>query len=134
MNARNAYVGQMVGTASPARLLVMLLERLASDVEKAATCQESQDYLAAGPHLIHAQEIVVELMTSLRLDVWDGAEQLAAVYRFLHQQLIKANTSRDIAVTRECQRLVTPIVEMWREAAVAAAAPGAHPAASAVAG
>ena len=32
MNARNAYVGQMVQTASPARLLVMLLERLARDV------------------------------------------------------------------------------------------------------
>lgn len=122
MNARNAYVGQMVGTASPARLLVMLLERLALDVQRAADCQEAGDHLAAGPHLIHAQEIVLELVTSLRVDVWDGAEQLAAVYRFLHSRLVKANTSRDVEVTRECQRLVDPIVEMWREAALASVA------------
>ncbi len=122
MNARNAYVGQMVTTASPARLLVMLLERLALDVQRAADCQEAENFQEAGQHLMHAQEIVLELLTSLRLDAWEGAERIAAVYRFLHQQLIKANTSRDIAVTRDCQRVVEPLVEMWRETALASVA------------
>ncbi len=63
MNARNAYMSQMVSTASPARLLVMLLERLARDVEQAAEAQEAGEHLAARPHLlIHAQEIVLELL------------------------------------------------------------------------
>lgn len=122
MNARNAYVGQMVGTASPARLLIMLLERLSRDVHQAAVAQEAGDHLAASPHLLHAQEIVLELMTTLRLDVWEGAEQLAAIYRWLHKELVRANTTRDAGLTRDCQRLIDPLVETWREAALVAVA------------
>lgn len=122
MNARNAYATQMVDTASPARLLIMLLERLARDVAQAAEAQESGDYIGAGRLLIHAQQIVLELRTSLRHDLWDGAAQLEAIYAFLHTELIRANTSRDVAVTRDCQRLIDPLVETWREAALVAAA------------
>lgn len=122
MNARNAYVTSSVQTASPARLLVMLLERLARDVEQAATAQEAGDHAAASKPLIHAQEIVLELLSSLRLDVWDGADRLSSIYGWLHQELVRANTTRDATVTRECQRLVDPLVDTWRQAALAAVA------------
>lgn len=122
MNARNAYVTSSVQTASPSRLLVMLFERLARDVEQAATAQESGDHATAGPSLLHAQEILLELMTSLRHDVWDGAERLASIYGWLHHELVRANTTRDAAITRDCQRLIDPLVETWREAALVAAA------------
>ena len=122
MNARNAYMGQMVQTASPSRLLVMLLERLSRDVEQAAQAQEAGEHLTAVPHLLHAQEIVMELLTSLRRDVWDGADQLASIYGWLHQELVRANTTRDATVTRDCQRLIDPLVETWREAALVAVA------------
>jgi flagellar protein FliS len=121
MNARNAYVDQMVTTASPARLLVLLYERLARDVDQAATAQEAGDHLAANALLIHAQEIIVELMTTLRPEVWDGAGRLASIYGWLHQELVRANTTRDATVTRACQRLIDPLVETWREAALVAA-------------
>lgn len=118
MNARNAYLGNTVNTASPERLLIMLLERLALDVQRAIDCQEANDHLGAGPHLLHAQDIILELRSSLKQGIWDGSEQLAAIYSWLHLELIKANTSRDVAVTRDCQRIIEPLVETWREAAV----------------
>jgi flagellar secretion chaperone FliS len=117
MNARNAYLGNSVGTASPERLLVMLFERLTLDVQKAVECQGAGDHLAAGPHLLHAQDIVLELRSSLKQGIWDGSEQLAAIYSWLHLELIKANTSRDVEVTKDCQRIIEPLVETWREAA-----------------
>lgn len=122
MNARNAYVSSSVQTASPARLLIMLLERLARDVEQAAAAQEAGDFAAAAGPLMHAQEIVLELMASLRHDVWDGADRLSSIYGWLHQELVRANTTRDAAITRDCQRLIDPLVETWREAALVAAA------------
>jgi flagellar protein FliS len=61
-------------------------------------------------------------MTSLRHDVWDGADRLASIYGWLHKELVRANTTRDAAITRDCQRLVDPLVETWREAALVAAA------------
>ena len=124
MNARNAYMGQMVSTAGPARLLVMLLERLGLDVARAVQCQENQDFAGASTHLLHAQEIVLELRSSLRPDVWEGAAGLDAIYAWLHTQLVRANTSRDVGVTRDAQRVVEPLVETWREAALVSAAAG----------
>ena len=121
-HARNAYLGQSIATASPARLLVMLVDRLSLDVQRAEAAQEAGEHIAASGHLLHAQEIVLELMTSLRPDVWDGAGRLAEIYRFLHSELVRANTSRDVEVTRGCRSIVDPLVETWREAALVAAA------------
>ncbi len=121
-NAQNAYVAQSVSTASPARLLVMLLDRLVLDVQRAISAQESGDHLAASPDLMHAQEIVLELKTSLRLDVWEGAAQLSSIYDWLYRELIRANVNRDVAVTRDCLGIIEPLVETWREAALASLA------------
>ena len=116
-SARNAYVDQMVNTASPARLLVMLFDRLVLDVQRAAEAQESGDISTANTNLIHAQEIVLELRSSLKLDAWEGAEQLANIYAWLHSELIRANVSKDVAVTRACLTIIEPLAETWREAA-----------------
>ena len=121
MNAsvRNAYMGGMVSTASPARLLVMLFERLGTDVDRAIAAQETSDFLAASPHLIHAQEIVLELRSSLDHDAWDGAARLDSIYSWLHRELIRANISRDLNVAQDCKKIIDPLVETWRGAAVA---------------
>lgn len=119
MNYAQTYVAQSVGTASPERLLVMLLDRLVLDVQRAIQSQEAGDHAAASPNLLHAQEIVLELKVSLRLDVWDGAAQLSSIYGWLHQQLVRANVSRDVAVTKDCLKIIEPLAETWREAALA---------------
>jgi flagellar protein FliS len=121
-NPRAAYLGQMVATASPAKLLVMLYDRLLLDLARAEEAQQREDYRAAGTDLIHAQEIVLELRSSLRTDVWDGAEDLSGLYGWLHSELVRANTSRDAAATAACRRVVEPLAEAWREAALTAVA------------
>jgi flagellar protein FliS len=117
-------MGGMVSTASPARLLVMLFERLGADVDRAIAAQETGDLAGAGSHLIHAQEIVLELRASLDHDVWDGAARLDEIYSWLYRELIRANTSRDVTVTKGCKSVIDPLVETWREAALASLAAG----------
>jgi flagellar secretion chaperone FliS len=121
ITGRNAYMGSMVTTASPAQLLVMLYDRLVLDLQRGIDAQALDDHLAAGPHLLHAQEIVLELQSSLRLDAWDGAERLSSIYGWLHRELVRANVQRDVAATRSCLELVTPLADAWREAALAPA-------------
>ena len=116
--ARNAYVDQMVTTAGPGRLLVMLFDRLVLDVQKALAAQQTDDFTAASPQLLHAQEIVLELRSSLQRDVWEGAAQLDSIYAWLHTRLIQANVQRDPAMTAECLRIIEPLAEAWREAAL----------------
>jgi flagellar secretion chaperone FliS len=121
-NAKNTYLAQSVATASPERLLVMLFDRLVLDLQRAIGHQEDGDHLAASPELMHAQEIVLELKTSLRVDIWDGAAQLSNIYGWLYQQLVKANVSRDVKVTKDCLKIIEPLAETWREAALASLA------------
>jgi flagellar protein FliS len=123
-NPRAAYVGQMVNTASPARLLVMLYDRLVLDIQRAAESQQAGDFATAGQNLLHAQEIVLELSSSLRHDVWDGAEQLASIYAFLHTELVRANVERKVEITESCLGIVTPLADAWREAALTSLAVG----------
>ena len=119
---RNAYLGSMVSTATPARLLVMLYDRLVLDLQRAAEAQSLEDHAAAAPELMHAQEIILELQSSLRVDVWEGAAGLSAIYTWLHRELVRANVQRDLTATTGCLDLVLPLAEAWREAALAAAA------------
>jgi flagellar protein FliS len=121
-NPRAAYMGQMVNTANPQRLLVMLYDRLVLDLQRAVEVQKSGDFVAAGQQLMHAQEIVLELNSSLRLDAWEGAQQLASIYTFLHTELVRANVERRVELTESCLGLVTPLADAWRQAALTAVA------------
>lgn len=115
--AHSAYGRDAVLTASPARLLTMLYDRLVLDLRRAETAQGEERWSAASEQLLHAQAIVAELMGSLDTTVWDGAEDLMALYLYMHEALVAANVHRDIARTHEVLELVVPLQETWRQAA-----------------
>jgi flagellar secretion chaperone FliS len=118
---RNRYLTDSIATASPARLLVMLYDRLVLDLTQAEAALAAGDRSAASERLTHAQDIVIELRTSLNLDAWDGAVNLAKIYGFVLGELIAANVRGDAAKVTSCRELVEPLADAWRQAAMAAA-------------
>ncbi|WP_101526285.1 flagellar export chaperone FliS [Nocardioides houyundeii] len=121
-NARDAYLGASINTASPQRLLVMLCERLVLDVQRAQAAQESGDHQVAHTQLLHAQDIVAELRSSLDLDAWSGAAALGSLYDWLYNQLVLANMRRDVTLTQHCLVLAQQLCQTWTEAALSHAA------------
>jgi len=121
---QNAYLEASVATASPARLLVMLCDRLVLDLTRGLEAQRNNDVEAAHRELLHAQEIVLELRCSLRTDAWEGGPGLASLYDFLHLELVRANVTKDAGITEGCLGLVTDLAATWREAAMQAAVGG----------
>ena len=119
--ARAAYVDASIATASPARLLVMLVDRLVLDVQRGHEAQGRNDLQAAHEQLVHAQDIVLELRTSLRTDSFPGGPGLASLYDYLHQQLVVANVRKDQGVTAHCLHLAQQLADTWRQAAMDAA-------------
>jgi flagellar protein FliS len=117
-NARAAYLDASIATASPARLLVMLFDRLVLDVQRGLEAQRRRDVEETNHHLTHAQDILLELAVSLRPEEFKGGYDLAALYSFLHRQLVMANIRRDASITDEVLTLVTDLCETWREAAL----------------
>jgi flagellar protein FliS len=122
---RARYLNDSIATASPARLLVMLYERLVVDLVQAETALGNGERETADDRLKHAQEIVIELRASLRLDLWEGATDLARIYGFLLGELIAANIRADAEKVVACRKLVEPLLDAWRQASMISAAPAA---------
>ncbi|GAA5025406.1 hypothetical protein GCM10023258_18260 [Terrabacter aeriphilus] len=115
--ARQQYARDAVLSASPARLLTMLYDRLLLDLHRAQAAQEVADWQVASNQLIHAQDIIIELSATLKPGVWDGADNLRALYEYVRMALVNANIHRDVARTREAITLLTPLQEAWYAAA-----------------
>jgi flagellar protein FliS len=119
-NLRNRYLQDSISTASPGKLLVMLYDRLVLDLIRAEEALRTDDRDSAAERLNHAQEIVLELRTTLDVEVWSGAAGLAGLYSFLLTELIQANITRDTEKVAACRGLIEPLRDAWREAAVLA--------------
>ena len=78
--ARNKYQSDAVHTMSPGLLIVALYDRVLLDLERALTAISENDVFGAHSALVHAQEIVYELLASLDLKRWPGGASLAAIY------------------------------------------------------
>lgn len=113
------YVSDSVTTMSPAQLLLSLYDRLVLDLDRAEAALRGGQ--PAHQLLLHAQDIVAELRSSLDVDAWEGGPQLASLYSFFLTELVNANVSRDADRVRSVRELVVPLRDAWREAAVLAA-------------
>jgi flagellar secretion chaperone FliS len=127
MNAsmiRNRYVGDSVATASPARLVTMLYDRLVRDLVAAEGALVEPDLAAANEALIHAQKILWELAAGLDPTRWSGGPALAALYQFMITELLAANVGKDRDRVAAVRGLVEPLRDAWHQAAAEMAAAG----------
>jgi flagellar protein FliS len=121
-NLRDRYLQDSINTASPGRLLIMLYDRLVLDLAQAEEALRADDRETAHEKVCHAQEIVLELRTTLNLEAWSGAAGLANLYGYLLTELIGANIARDAGRVAVCRGIIEPLRDAWREAAAAAVA------------
>ena len=115
---REAYLAASVTTAGPAQLLVMLCERLVLDLERATGALRAGEPSRAHEPLVHAQEIVLELRASLKVDAWDGGPGLAALYDYLYGELIRANVQKSLSIAEFGLGVAATLRDTWRDAAL----------------
>lgn len=121
--AAGRYSGDAVSTASPARMLVLLYDRLVLDLARARQAQIDGERQVASDNLTHAQDIVAELLSSLDVDAWDGGPQLARLYTWLISEMVRANVSKDPQMTAGCLEVADSLRQAWTQAESAGAAP-----------
>ncbi|NMO50199.1 flagellar export chaperone FliS [Actinoplanes sp. TBRC 11911] len=117
---RDRYLQDSINTASPAKLLLMLYDRLILDLMQGEEAMRAEERELAHDKITHAQEIVMELRISLDVEAWSGAPGLANLYGYLLTELIGANIARDPQRVAVCRGLIEPLRDSWREAAAAA--------------
>lgn len=123
------YRQTAIQTAPPEQLVVMLYDGAIRFLEQAkVSLQEGRD---ASEPLGRAQDIIVELASSLNRGAGEVAENLARLYDFWVQWLLQAQIRRDSAKVEEVLSMVRDLREAWatialqQRRAAAAAAGGA---------
>lgn len=114
--ARARYLADAVATASPARRIVLLYDRLWLDVQRAQAAQDAGEP-SARDHLQHAQQIVAELLGSLDQTAWAGAGDLASLYGYLLRELIAENGEPRPGRLALIGKIVSDLRATWQQAA-----------------
>ncbi len=123
--AHQAYRRMQTATATPGELIAMLYDALLKNLARAenslAVAQDgtaARDVEQAHESLLKAQDIVLELISSLDVnadgDAGQMARQMAPLYEYMYRRLLDASLRKDAEPIAEVRRLVQPVREAWR--------------------
>ena len=113
-DAAATYRDHAITTASPAKLVVLIFERLVLDLDRAIAAFDTNQ--SPHTHLVHAQELLTALLDALDLDAWEHAPQLANIYLTIHQNLITANIEKNPTLIRDNLDIITELTQAWTQA------------------
>lgn len=120
VSAANRYREIQNQTASRERLLVMLLQAALKHLRAGAEALEKGLDRQAHVPLTKANEIVLELHSTLdRSRAPELCDQLAEIYRFASFRALRAITNRDPVPAREALKALEPIAEGFAGAVAA---------------
>jgi flagellar protein FliS len=132
----DAYQRVQAETSTPGQLIALLYDAMVRSLDRAKAGLDQHDLESAHAPILRAQDIVLELISSLNMDD-DGeagamARQLGALYEYMYRRLLDASLHKDGNAIDEVRRLIVPVREAWanaleqlsRQAASAPVAPG----------
>ena len=115
-SARESYLVTEVMTATPQKLQLMLIEAALRSAERARQRWRTQDDEQACEALIHAQQIISELLAGLDREVdSDLVKKVASIYLFVFRTLMEANGERSEEKLNDAIRVLQVERETWRQ-------------------
>ena len=119
--AADRYLAERVLNASPAELTAMLFDACVGAIKVAIRLQEAGEHVASMPKLSKAQDILLELRSTLNYDAGQLASHLDALYTFAWQQLFQSGLKKDTAAARAALEVVEPLQLAWRTSCLSTA-------------
>lgn len=114
-NALNQYKQNVVFTATPEELTLMLYDGSIKFMNIAKYSIENDDIQRAHEALIRAQDIIIELNLSLNME-YDLSTNFRRLYEFILDKLIDANIQKEIEPIDEALEILTEMRDTWKEA------------------
>lgn len=114
-NALNQYKQNTVFTATPEELTLMLYDGGIKFMNIAIYNIENNGMEKAHKSLIRAQDIVIELKSSLNMD-YEISINLEKLYDFIIDRLVDANINKKKEPIDEALEILTQLRDTWKEA------------------
>ncbi|NLZ92742.1 MAG: flagellar export chaperone FliS [Firmicutes bacterium] len=115
-NPYQQYQQNMVKTASPAQLVLMLYNGALRFIKQAQISLAAKQLEECHQNIIKAQRIVTELMLNLDLSQGVIAQNLYQLYDYMYQRLVEANLQKTEAPLQEVEQLLQELKNTWSEA------------------
>lgn len=114
---RNRYAREAVTTASPAKLVTLLYDRLLKDLHDAEVGLGARDIQATHDALTHAQDILWEFHSTLDTSAWKEGENLKRIYEWSIDMLMNANMEKNLQRVVDVREVLEPLAEAWHQVA-----------------
>ena len=114
----NPYVKMQddaIFTASKEDLTLMLYEGGIKFCNQALLAIEKKDTTQAHQHIVRVQDIVREFQITLDKK-YPIAEQLDALYDYMHRRLVEANIKKDAVIVTEVRDMFRELRDTWKQA------------------
>ena len=113
---KNDYLINQVMSASPNKLIEMLIEGAIRSIKKAEMAIEDKKIEAANNEIVHAQDIVDELKFSVNKEIeGDIPQQLISTYDVVEQELIQANIHKDKNHLEIALTMLNELLDAWKQ-------------------
>lgn len=114
-NALNQYKQNTVFSATPEELTLMLYDGAIKFMNIGKYHIENNNIIKAHEALIRAQDIIIELNSSLNME-YEISENLRGLYEFILNRLIDANIYKKIEPIDEALEIISEMRDTWKEA------------------
>jgi flagellar secretion chaperone FliS len=108
------YQTSRIETSSPVQVVVALYDGALRFLRTGAVALEGGDLGAKGVALSKAHAIITELLVTLDHEgAPDLSGQLEAIYSFVLDRIVKANSECDVVMIEEAVRALLPLRDAW---------------------
>lgn len=114
-NAYQQYQRNVVYTASPQDLTLMLYDGLVKFINLSIQGIEEENVQKSNNNILRAQDILVEFMSTLDMD-YEVSKGLMALYDYMKRRLAEANITKDKAILEEVLGFAEELRDTWAQA------------------
>lgn len=118
-NAAQTYQTNQVTTATPSELTLMLYNGAIKFLKQAKVAVEHRDYVKTHELCIKVQNILYELMNSLKKE-YPISRDFDRMYEYMLRRTVEANMKKDADILNEVEDLFVQFRDTWKEAMVLA--------------
>jgi flagellar protein FliS len=115
-NPYQQYRKTQAETARPQDLVLMLYDGAVKNLNLSKSHMSEGNIEKAHEHLVKAQDIVLELSSSINSDAGEIALQLGLLYDYLYRRLMEANTKKDMVIVDEVVGFLKDLRQTWASA------------------
>jgi flagellar protein FliS len=114
------YKQNQIATADPGKILLMLYDGVIDALKRAIQYLAAGNMAEKGICILQAHDIITQFVVSLDYNAGgELAQNLEALYRYMLDQILRANVKNDPAPLEEVISLLATLKDGWESAVVA---------------